>query len=175
MAICGSNLFGAAQTTASRSCAVAIVVCGAVFSWADKPPAAQPGGPGVVGDPDDRVNPYSKLSNEQLGTLAGTFEDLDRDQRRWFLTEVRKRMSRKGEGPQIEADRNERFGRVVSEVGDADPSPGETRKPGGAAPPGDERADTTKVYGTGLKPEAEETADVSTPALKSEDPAKPSE
>ena len=124
---------------------------------------------------DAGVNPYSTLSNEQLGTLAGTFEDLDRDQRRWFLTEVRKRMSAKGEGPRIEVDQGDRFGRVVNQVGGADQKPRETRIPVRTSPPDEERADATKVYGTGVRPQAEETADVSTPTLRSEDSAKPSE
>ena len=173
MAIDGRDPSWAAQTTAGRICAAAIAVFAALLSWADKPPAVQPGphvGSGLV----DGVNPYSKLSNEQLGSLAGTFENLDRDQRRWFLTEVRKRMSAKGEDPQIEVDKDDRFGRVVSKDGDADPHPGKVRNPVGASPAGDERAEPAKVYGTGLKSQAEETADVSSPA-QSEDSAKPSE
>ena len=175
MAIAGSNPLMAAQTIARRTCAVAMVAVAAVLSWADKPAGAQTD-PRVGSGIDDRVNPYSKLSNEQLGTLAGTFDDLDRDQRRWFLTEVRKRMSAKGKGPRIEVDQDHRFGRrVVNKDRDADPGPGETRNPVGALRVGDERADATKVYGTGLESQGEETADVPTPALQSEDPSKPSE
>lgn len=173
MAIGGNNPSRAAQPTAHRFCAVATAVLAAVLSWAAEPPATKPD-PRVGSGLDDGVNPYSKLSNEQLGTLAGTFDDLDRDQRRWFLTEVRKRMSAKGEGPRIQVDRDDRFGRVVNKVGHADQEPSKTRNPAGALPSDEESADA-KVYGTGLQSQGEETADVSTPTLQSEDPPKPSE
>lgn len=168
MAIGGSNLYRAAQATAHRTCGVAVFVLAAVLAWGE-PPATKPDSP-VDGGPDAGVNPYSKLSNEQLGTLAGTFEDLDRDQRRWFLTEVRKRMSAKGEGPRIQVDQDDRFGRVGT-----NDKVRETPNRVGRLPANEESANATKVYGTGVQSQAEETADVSTPALKSEDPAKPSE
>lgn len=171
MAIGGSNRSRAAQPTAHRTCAVAIAALAAMLSWANEPPATKPDP--RVGGLDNGVNPYSKLSNEQLGTLAGTFDDLDRDQRRWFLTEVRKRMSAKGEGPRIEVDQDDRFGRVVSKVGRADREPPEAEV--GALPANEESADATKVYGTGVQSQAEETADVATSTLQSEDPPKPSE
>lgn len=174
MAIGGSNLSKAARTIAHRSCAVAIVMLAATWLCADEQPATKPG-PSADRGVDDGVNPYSTLSNEQLGTLAGTFDDLDRDQRRWFLTEVRKRMSAKGERPRIQVDQDDRFGRVVSKVGHAEKGPRETRNPVAAWPADDERADATKVYGTGVQSQGEETADVSTPTTKSEDPSKPSE
>ena len=174
MAIGGSNTSRAVHSAARRICATATVALGATLSSANEPPATKPD-PRASGGLDAGVNPYSTLSNEQLGTLAGTFEDLDRDQRRWFLTEVRKRMSAKGEGPRIEVDQGDRFGRVVNQVGGADQKPRETRNPVRTSPPDEERADATKVYGTGVRPQAEETADVSTPTLRSEDSAKPSE
>ena len=174
MAIGGSNTSRAVHSVARRICATATVALGAILSSANEPPATKPD-PRTGGGLDAGVNPYSTLSNEQLGTLAGTFEDLDRDQRRWFLTEVRKRMSAKGEGPRIEVDQGDRFGRVVNQVGGADQKPRETRNPVRTSPPDEERADATKVYGTGVRPQAEETADVSTPTLRSEDSAKPSE
>ena len=164
MAIGGSNPSGAAQPTALRTCAVATIMLAAMSSWAAEPPATK-SDPRVGSGLDDGVNPYSKLSNEQLGTLAGTFEDLDRDQRRWFLTEVRKRMSAKDEGARIRVDRDDRFGRVVSKVGRANREPSQTRNP-----TDEESADATKVYGTGLRSRGEETADVPTPTRQSEDP-----
>ncbi|MDE0037874.1 MAG: hypothetical protein OXU77_09995 [Gammaproteobacteria bacterium] len=173
MAIDGSNPTGAVQSTARRTCAVAGVVLAAILSWAAEPPAAK-SDPRSGSGLDGGVNPYSKLSNEQLGTLAGTFENLDRDQRRWFLTEVRKRMSAKGERPRIQVDQDDRFGRVDSQVGDTDQKAPPTHEAVGALAD-EESADAPKVYGTGVQSQAEETADVSTPALKSEDPAKPSE
>ena len=175
MAIDGSNPTGAAQPTAQRTCAFAGVVLAVVLSWAAEPPTAKPDsrvGSGL----DDGVNPYSKLSNEQLGTLAGTFEDLDRDQRRWFLTEVRKRMSAKGERPRIQVDQDDRFGRVDSQVGDTDQkAPPQTHNAVGALAADEAGADAPTVYGTGVVSQGEETADVSAPAPKSEDPANPSE
>lgn len=171
MAIGGSNLAMAARTIAHRSCAVAILLA-AMWSWADQPPATEPG-PGADRGVDNGVNPYSKLSNEQLGALAGTFDDLDRDQRRWFLTEVRKRMSAKGEGPRIQVDQGDPFGRVVSKVAHADQGSREPPNRVGALPADKESTDATKVYGTGLQSQGEETADASTPTQKSEDPSKP--
>ncbi|MYD97558.1 MAG: hypothetical protein F4X98_09255 [Gammaproteobacteria bacterium] len=57
-------------------------------------------------------NPYAALDDEELGALAASFEDLDQDERRWFLTEVRKRMSSRGERPRIPVTDRGRFGRV---------------------------------------------------------------
>lgn len=57
-------------------------------------------------------NPYVGLTDEELGALAASFEDLDQDERRWFLTEVRKRMSSRGERPRIPVTDRGRFGRV---------------------------------------------------------------
>ena len=171
MAIGGSNLSMAARTTVHRACAVAIVLA-AMWSWADKPPATK-SDPGIGRGVDDGSNPYSKLSNEQLGTLAGTFDDLDRDQRRWFLTEVRKRMSGKGKSPRIQVDQDDRFGRVVSKVSHAHQGPRGTVNAIEASPAGEGSADPAKVYGTGLQSQGEEAADVST--LKTEAPSKPSE
>lgn len=76
-------------------------------------------------------NPYAGLTDEELGALAASFEHLDQDERRWFLTEVRKRMSTRGERPRIPVTDRGRFGRVreagamVREVRmeDADPVP----------------------------------------------------
>ena len=174
MAIDGSKPSRADRPTGRRACVVAGVVLAAVLSWAAEPPAAKPDS-GVGSGVDDGVNPYSKLSNEQLGALAGTFEDLDRDQRRWFLTEVRKRMSDKGEGPRIQVDRDDRFGRVVSKVGRTDQGPAQTRNPVGASLPDKDSADAAKVYGTDVQSQAEALRDGSTPVPESEDPAKPSE
>ena len=171
MAIGGSNLSMAARTTVHRACAVAIVLA-AMWSWADKPPATK-SDPGIGRGVDDGSNPYSKLSNEQLGTLAGTFDDLDRDQRRWFLTEVRKRMSGKGKSPRIQVDQDDRFGRVVSKVSHTHQGSRGTVNAIEASPAGEGSADPAKVYGTGLQSQGEATADVST--LKTEDPSKPSE
>ena len=175
MAIDGSNPSGAVQSTAHRICAVASVVLAAMLSWAAEPPAAK-SDPRVRSGLDGGVNPYSKLSNEQLGTLAGTFENLDRDQRRWFLTEVRKRMSAKGERPRIQVDQDDRFGRVDSKVDDTDQeAPQQAHNAVGALPADEEGTDDPKVYGTGVQSQGGETADVPTPAQQSEDPAKPSE
>ena len=168
MAIGGSNLARVAQAGAHRTCGVAVFVLAAMLAWGE-PPATTPDSR-VGGGPDAGVNPYSKLSNEQLGTLAGTFEDLDRDQRRWFLTEVRKRMSAKGEGPRIQVDRDDRFGRVGQ-----DDKERETQNPVARSPADKESANPTKVYGTGVQSQGEETADVPTPTRQSEDSSKPSE
>ncbi|MDE0192643.1 MAG: hypothetical protein OXQ90_14930 [Gammaproteobacteria bacterium] len=173
MAIGGSNLTRATQAGAHRTCGVAVFVLAAILAWGESP-ATTPDSR-VGSGPDAGVNPYSKLSNEQLGTLAGTFEDLDRDQRRWFLTEVRKRMSAKGEGPRIQVDQDDRFGRVVRRVRHNDSEPRETQNPVARSPADEESAKPTKVYGTGVQSQGEETADAPTPTRQSEDPSKPSE
>ena len=171
MSIDGSNRPRAAR----RTSVVASIVLAAMSSWADERPTTNPD-PRVGGGLDDAVNPYSKLSDEQLDSLGKTFEDLDRDQRRWFLTEVRKRKSAKGEGPQIQVDRDEGFGRVVSKVAGTDQGPPpQSASPVGASPADEESAAATKVYGTGVQSQGEESKDVSTPALESEDPPEPSE
>ena len=172
MAIGGSNPSRAAQPTASGVCALVVVLLAATLSWADEP-SAKPDPRVGIGLDNDGVNPYSKLSNEQLGTLAGTFEELDRDQRRWFLTEVRKRMSAKGDRPQIQVDKDDRFGRVVRKVGRANQVSRDTRSRVGSLPSREENAEATKVYGTGVRPQREETPDDSTSTLQSKDPYKP--
>lgn len=154
--------------TIARLCALG------VLAWAiPAAGAAEERGERRVGN-EDRVvaNPYSQLSNEQLGTLAGTFEELDRDQRRWFLTEVRKRMSGKGEGPKIQVGKDDRFGRVVPSADAAnDEAPRNAHKPGGASPSNIEAVEGPKVYGTGARSARENTPDGSVPALQSEDPS----
>ena len=175
MAIGGSNPSRAAQPTAGAVCALMIAMFAAMSSWTDES-AATKGDPRVGSSPDnDGINPYSKLDNEQLVDRVGTFGDLDHDQRRWFLTELRKRMSAKGDRPQIRVDSDDRFGRVVRNVGHAEPGLHKTRNPVETPPADKESADATKVYGTGVQPQAEETEDGSTPKPQSEDPAKPSE
>ncbi|MCY3622195.1 MAG: hypothetical protein OXH68_10855 [Gammaproteobacteria bacterium] len=172
MAIGGSNPSRAAQPTVGVVCALVIVMSAASLSWTDEASPTKPDPP--VGSSLDNggVNPYSKLSNEQLVTRVGTYGDLDHDQRRWFLTELRKRMSAKGDAPQIQVDKDDRFGRIVRKVRDADQGSRETAV--GTSPAGEESADATKVYGTGLPSQGEETADVATPARQSEDHSEPS-
>ena len=155
--------------TIARLCALG------VLAWAiPAAGAAEERGERRVGNEDKVVaNPYSQLSNEQLGTLAGTFEELDRDQRRWFLTEVRKRMSGKGEGPEIQVGKDDRFGRVVPSVNTADGARRNAHKPGGTSPSNTEAVEGPKVYGTGVRSAREKTPDGSVPALQSEDPSNP--
>lgn len=146
-----------------------VVVAWAMSSaWAAEPPAGNE--PGVADKVKVVVNPYSQLSNEQLGTLAGTFEELDRDQRRWFLTEIRKRMSGKGKAPEIQVGKDDRFGRVVPDAGAADNAPSDVRKPG--ALPSAESVEDPKVYGSGSRSEAERPADGTAPALRPEEPSR---
>ena len=173
MAIGGSNPSRAAQPTASGVCALVTVLLAATLSWADEPSGTKPDPRVGSGLDNDGVNPYSKLSNERLGTLAGRFEDLDRDQRRWFLTEVRKRMSAKGDRPQIQVDKDDRFGRVVRKVGHANQGSRDTRGPVDSSPSPKENVEATKVYGTGIRSQGEETRDGPTSTLQSEDPSKP--
>ncbi|MDE0421418.1 MAG: hypothetical protein OXK76_11120 [Gammaproteobacteria bacterium] len=156
--------------TIVRLCALGIL------AWATSAAAAEQPAKRGVGNADKVVvNPYSQLSNEQLGTLAGTFEELDRDQRRWFLTEVRKRMSAKGDAPEIQVGRDDRFGRVVPSVDPADEASPQARKPLGASSSDIDAVERPKVYGTGARPPGEKAPDGSMPVVKSEDPSNPGE
>ena len=93
---------------------IALAVAGALLPLAL---AAEEATPEPASEPADErdvpaSNPYSGLTDEELGALAASFEDLDQDERRWFLTEVRKRMSTRGERPRIPVTDRGRFGRV---------------------------------------------------------------
>ena len=174
----------ARPTVGGCVCAFMAMTLVVALSAADEPSSSTPR-PGGGSSSDNRgVNPYSKLSNKQLGALAGTFDDLDRDERRWFLTEVRKRMSGKGEGPQIDVRGDDRFGQVAREVDRSEQRSGVTHNPietppavdkraeateGTAATEATEATEATKVYGTGPQIRPPETADGSTPTLQSED------
>lgn len=59
------------------------------------------------------ANPYADFNNEQLAGLADVWQELDRDQRRWFFVEVRKRLVAKGGPPRIPIRSSARFGQVV--------------------------------------------------------------
>ena len=172
MAIGGSNSSRAGQATVHGVCGLMIVTLWAVSSWGAETSSTKPETRVRSDLQNGGVNPYSKLSNEQLGTLAGTFEELDRDQRRWFLTEVRKRMSIKGDRPRIEVDKDDRFGR---DAGRANKASGDLHTPAGRVPVREGKVEETKVYGTGPPTGPGETADGSTPALQSKDPPVPSE
>lgn len=116
-------------------------------------------------------NPYTAMSDEQMSVLAGTFEDLDHDERRWFLTEVRKRMAAKGERPRIPVAERGRFGRVVRNVGNADANGNSEETSNTAADPADETDPGTKVYGTGYERSVEPERDATTgQSLRAEDP-----
>lgn len=173
MGIGGGNPFRTAQPTVGRFCALVTVTLAATLSGAAQHPATKPDAPVSSGLDDNGLNPYSKLTNEQLGTLAGTFEDLDRDERRWFLTEVRKRMSAKGNRPKIEVDKDDRFGRAGHKVGRTRQESGDASSTVGALSPPEENVEATKVYGTGVRSQREETADGSTSTLRSEGASKP--
>ena len=59
------------------------------------------------------VNPYTSFSNEQLAGLADAWVELDRDERRWFFVEVRKRLTANGSAPEIPIRSSARFGQIV--------------------------------------------------------------
>ena len=59
------------------------------------------------------VNPYTGFSNEQLAGLADAWVELDRDERRWFFVEVRKRLTANGSAPEIPIRSSARFGQIV--------------------------------------------------------------
>ena len=112
-------------------------------------------------------NPYADLSDEELGGVAASFEDLDQDERRWFLTEVRKRMSTRGERPRIPVTDRGRFGRVreasalVREISVEDPDPQVAISV------------ESDVYGSGLeRPSLDDTEPASATSQPTEEPAK---
>ena len=170
----------AAQSTVGVVFVIVIATLATPSSWTAETLATETGS--RIGDGPDTngVNPYSKLSSQQLGSLADTFEELDRDQRRWFLTEVRKRMSAKGDAPKIQVDKHDSFGRVVRRVGRASR---DTPSQIGSTPPRDSRAEPEKVYGTGVRsrhesspheaPPHEAPPHGSTSTRRSEKPSKP--
>ena len=59
------------------------------------------------------VNPYTAFSNEQLAGLADAWVELDRDERRWFFVEVRRRLTADGSAPEIPIRSSVRFGQIV--------------------------------------------------------------
>ena len=59
------------------------------------------------------VNPYTAFSNEQLAGLADAWVELDRDERRWFFVEVRKRLTANDSAPEIPIRSSARFGQIV--------------------------------------------------------------
>lgn len=58
-------------------------------------------------------NPYASLTNEQLADVADRWDALNRDERRWFFAEVRRRLVA-DDGPKgIPIRSDVRFGQVV--------------------------------------------------------------
>ena len=156
----------------------------AVVAFAMPLPAAEHPAPGEGVDQDvdqgvhkelanETRNPYSDLSDEKLGALAGRFEELDLDQRRSFLTEVRKRMTARGERPRIPVGENDRFGRVSRKV----EYPARTIRRDvidtvAPAPHRPVNDDAAKVFGTGFELRRQRDAEAATPAPKSKDPSR---
>ena len=66
-------------------------------------------------------NPYSGYTDAQLAELAQTWADLDADQRRNYLVEMRRRMADSGKR-QVPVDAEARFGRVSNGVEAPGPS-----------------------------------------------------
>ena len=75
--------------------------------------AAQPNSAEAAVSEAGTANPYAELDNEQLAGLADIWQELDRDQRRWFFVEVRNRLVAKGGPPRIPIRSSARFGQVV--------------------------------------------------------------
>ena len=152
----------------------------AVVAFAMPLPAAEHPAPGEGVDQgvhkelaNETRNPYSDLSDEKLGALAGRFEELDLDQRRSFLTEVRKRMTARGERPRIPVGENDRFGRVSRKV----EYPARTIRRDvidtvAPAPHRPVNDDAAKVFGTGFELRRQRDAEAATPAPKSKDPSR---
>lgn len=60
--------------------------------------------------PESAANPYAELSNEQLAGVADEWEELSQNQRRWFFSEVRKRLLAKERLP---IRSRSRFGQAI--------------------------------------------------------------
>lgn len=58
-------------------------------------------------------NPYVSLTNEQLAGVADRWDALNRDERRWFFAEVRRRLVADGDRKGIPIRSDARFGQVV--------------------------------------------------------------
>ena len=134
-------------------------------------PAARPVG--------DSSNPYSGLDDQQLEALAGTFQDLDLDQRRWFLTEVRKRMNSKGERPRIPVSDRARFGRVIRNAATTAAETGRLEQENKlrVLPVSQVQQVQVEVFGTGLSagPPEDDEKPMSMPAVQTKDPPRRSE
>ncbi len=160
------NDFGRRCFVAARCCVWVVAAASLPVAGAEQPRSSD----GTVKDrPKDGANPYSQLDNKQLDALFGVFEDLDRDQRRWFLTEVRKRMADKGEGPRIRVGDNHRFGRVVHKIGRTGDASGVARRPGGTSPSTETVVEPTKAYGTGTRSNTLKASDAPVPVSPPED------
>jgi len=141
-----------------------------IAAWAD---ATRNGGATGVEDAAENVedpakspshagrNPYSKMSDEELGSVAATYEDLDRDERRWFLIEISKRMPTRGERPKIPIQEVGRFGRVIQEAS------GPAREVGGLDNRRPESPGDDSVYGQGLDPRDARRGDARSPSVPS--------
>ena len=80
------------------------------------------------------TNPYSRLSDQQWTEVVEGWERLDGAERRWFLTEVRKRKARskrrpaRDRQPPIEHRERARFGNIATTL-EAERSDGQERLP----------------------------------------------
>ena len=80
------------------------------------------------------TNPYSRLSDQQWTEVVDGWERLDGAERRWFLTEVRKRKARskrrpaRDRQPPIEHRERARFGNIATTL-EAERSDGQERLP----------------------------------------------
>ena len=62
---------------------------------------------------DLSTNPYAGISNEELADVADRWDDLNRDERRWFFVEVRKRLIAGDGARTLPIGASARFGQVV--------------------------------------------------------------
>lgn len=65
-------------------------------------------------------NPYEAYTDAQLAELAQSWADLDADERRNYLIEIRRRMADSGKR-KVPVDADARFGRVINEGGPPGP------------------------------------------------------
>ena len=114
-------------------CAAKIsVVVGVVVCAAAQPPRSAAADE-TVADAQS-TNPYSRLSDQQWTEVVEGWERLDGAERRWFLTEVRKRKARskrrpaRDRQPPIEHRERARFGNIATTL-EAERSSGQERLP----------------------------------------------
>ena len=134
------------HSAAKISIVVGVVVCAAASPLRSTAAAADEIAADETALDAQNANPYSRLTDQQWTEVVAGWERLDGTERRWFLTEVRKRKAQSKRRPQrdrqpsIEHRERARFGNIATTLG-AEPTRKQERPP----------ADDVKRYGLGFE------------------------